>query len=231
MNLHEILLASKIVRKNGSDSADLSDYYTKSQTDSRISEKVAEIIANAPDDFDTLKEISDWIADYEDSAAAMNTAIATNTAVIADKVDKVSGKGLSTNDFTNADKSKLDGLENYDDTDIKADISNVQEQIDSITNQIFGAGTAIPNGADLNDYTQTGVYYCINAAASATLLNNPHKDRGFRLEIVKTTIDENRVTQKLYPNDSKIGIFYMRMYDGYGMGNWYKFSGEVATTT
>lgn len=29
------------------------------------------------------------------------------------KVDKVEGKGLSTNDFTTAEKSKLEGLENY----------------------------------------------------------------------------------------------------------------------
>lgn len=29
------------------------------------------------------------------------------------KVDKVEGKGLSTNDYTDADKIKLDGLENY----------------------------------------------------------------------------------------------------------------------
>ena len=30
---------------------------------------------------------------------------------LAGKVDKVSGKGLSTNDFTNAYKNKLDGIE------------------------------------------------------------------------------------------------------------------------
>lgn len=29
------------------------------------------------------------------------------------KVDKVEGKGLSSNDYTTADKTKLDGLENY----------------------------------------------------------------------------------------------------------------------
>lgn len=29
------------------------------------------------------------------------------------KVDKVEGKGLSTNDFTNDQKTKLEGLENY----------------------------------------------------------------------------------------------------------------------
>lgn len=33
--------------------------------------------------------------------------------LVGTKVDKVKGKGLSTNDFTAADKSKLDGLENY----------------------------------------------------------------------------------------------------------------------
>lgn len=124
MNLHEVYLAAQIAAKGGG-SADLSNYYTKSQTDQRITSKVAEIVAGAPDDFDTLKEISDWIESHEDSAAAMNSAIATNTTAIATKVDKVSGKGLSTNDFTDADKSKLDGLENYNDTNVKADIAEV----------------------------------------------------------------------------------------------------------
>ena len=35
------------------------------------------------------------------------------------KVDKVTGKGLSSNDYTDADKLKLAGLENYDDTQIR----------------------------------------------------------------------------------------------------------------
>lgn len=41
------------------------------------------------------------------------------------KVDKVSGKQLSTEDFTANDKQKLDGLSNYDDTDIKASIEEM----------------------------------------------------------------------------------------------------------
>lgn len=51
----------------------------------------------------------------------------------SNKVDKVEGKGLSTEDFTNEYKQKLDDLENYDDTEIKqeqiqqnADIENLQ---------------------------------------------------------------------------------------------------------
>lgn len=41
------------------------------------------------------------------------------------KVDKVDGKGLSEEDFTTALKTKLEGLSNYDDTDIKNDIASL----------------------------------------------------------------------------------------------------------
>lgn len=42
------------------------------------------------------------------------------------KVDKEEGKGLSTNDFTTAEKDKLAGLSNYNDTEIKNTIQNLQ---------------------------------------------------------------------------------------------------------
>ena len=105
----ELLLELKDVIEAGG--LDPDSYYTKPQTDARITEKVAEIVADAPEDFDTLKEISDWISHHEDSAAAMNTAIQQNTTAIAGKVDKVTGKGLSTEDFTTAEKTKLEGIE------------------------------------------------------------------------------------------------------------------------
>lgn len=45
-----------------------------------------------------------------------------------EKQEKQPGKGLSTNDFTNEYKNKLDNLENYDDTTIKENISNLKTQ-------------------------------------------------------------------------------------------------------
>lgn len=39
------------------------------------------------------------------------------------KVDKVAGKQLSTEDFTSADKTKLAGLSNYDDSEVKSQIA------------------------------------------------------------------------------------------------------------
>ena len=48
-----------------------------------------------------------------------------------EKVDKEEGKGLSSNDYTDADKAKLAGLKNYDDTQIRGLIAgkaNLQHQ-------------------------------------------------------------------------------------------------------
>lgn len=46
----------------------------------------------------------------------------------ANKVDKVDGKGLSTEDYTTAEKQKLAGLNNYDDTEIKEDIQDIKSE-------------------------------------------------------------------------------------------------------
>ena len=44
------------------------------------------------------------------------------------KVDKVEGKGLSTEDYTTEEKQKLAGLNNYNDAEIKQDISNIKKE-------------------------------------------------------------------------------------------------------
>lgn len=68
------------------------------------------------------------------------------------KVDKEDGKGLSSNDFTNADKAKLDGLENYDDSEIRADIAKKMEKhlLEYDGSKISDKGTAV-SFADLYD--------------------------------------------------------------------------------
>lgn len=54
------------------------------------------------------------------------------TQALDDKVDKVYGKQLSTEDFTKALKTKLEGLKNYDDTDIKNSINSLTTQINTL---------------------------------------------------------------------------------------------------
>lgn len=68
-----------------------------------VNQKIADLIGGAPAAYDTLKEISDYIASHKTVSDALDAAI-TN------KVDKVAGKGLSTNDYTTAEKSKLAGI-------------------------------------------------------------------------------------------------------------------------
>ena len=48
-----------------------------------VADGIATVVANAPDSFDTSKEISDWITEHADSAAAMNSQINTNKDDIA----------------------------------------------------------------------------------------------------------------------------------------------------
>ena len=53
-----------------------------------VTAKIAEVVAKAPEDLDTLKEIADWIKTHTNNASAMNTAILANTEAINGKADK-----------------------------------------------------------------------------------------------------------------------------------------------
>lgn len=69
-----------------------------------------------------------------------------------DKVDKIEGKDLSTNDFTTELKTKLEGLENYDDTEIKEDISNLEAGQTEQDKQIDMLINALPTETQENEY-------------------------------------------------------------------------------
>lgn len=73
--------------------------------DTEMSDSSSNAIANK-----TVKKYIDGIASNTDaSILSLNEG----------KVDKEQGKGLSSNDFTDAEKAKLAGLKNYDDTQVK----------------------------------------------------------------------------------------------------------------
>lgn len=54
------------------------NYQTDTEVLNTVTLKISEVVAGADTDFDTLKEISDWIKTHADSASAMNTQIQQN---------------------------------------------------------------------------------------------------------------------------------------------------------
>lgn len=91
------------------------------------------------------------------------------------KVDKVAGKQLSTEDFTTAEKNKLAGLSNYDDTQVRADITALQ--------------TSKANQSDLNTTNTNVTTNTTNIATNTSDINN-----------LKTSKANNDLANVTYPS-------------------------------
>ena len=52
-----------------------------------IADKIAEVVSNAPEAFDTLKEIADWVGEHEQDALSMQTSISANASKIQKETD------------------------------------------------------------------------------------------------------------------------------------------------
>ena len=134
----------------------ITDAYTKTEVESKIVElspptdismkadiayvdsKITDIINLAPATLDTLGEIATQLT-------ADEGAVATLTSIVNNKVDKITGKGLSTEDFTTAEKTKLAGIESGAQVnvitsvagktgDVSLDITDITGLNDSLTN-------------------------------------------------------------------------------------------------
>lgn len=88
------------------ESIDHSKYLTQHQDvsgkadKSYVDGKVADLVNSAPETLDTLGELATAITEHKEVTDALDAAITK-------KVDKETGKGLSSNDYTDADKAKV----------------------------------------------------------------------------------------------------------------------------
>lgn len=110
---------------------------TEAEAQTMINAAIDELIGGAPETYDTLKEIADYIETHEDTVTAINAAI-------GNKVDKVEGKGLSTNDFTDALKTKLEGLSTGANK-VEASTTNGNIKIDGTETPVYVHPTAAGN--------------------------------------------------------------------------------------
>jgi beta-glucanase (GH16 family) len=140
---------------------------------------------------------------------------------ISTKVDKVTGKGLSTNDFTTEEKNKLKGLSNYDDSGVKADINNIPNSLKLVS----GANNTIKlmfGTRELSSITIDGgtvepptpnTYIITNNLSNATNSNNATSiaenasynavitaNSNYRIKTVTVTMGGTDITNIAYSN-------------------------------
>lgn len=175
----------RVINEGGS--SDLSSYYTKTETNNLLDNKVDKVSGKdlSTNDFtdaykqqiddnktaiDTLNGDSSVVGsvDSKVSTAYSNATSYTDTEC-AKKVDKVSGKGLSTNDFTDELKTKLDNLENYDDTALRNRVTANENAITVLNGDTTVNGSVDKKVAtcltDSKSYTDTSVQNAIRQTA------------------------------------------------------------------
>ena len=78
-----------------------------------------------------LSNLSKYFPDYDpgDDSGVTPEQLAT---ALQGKVDKVTGKGLSTEDYTTEEKTKLAGLSNYDDTFVREYLEFLEQKISKL---------------------------------------------------------------------------------------------------
>lgn len=109
------------------------------QITSAVAAKIAEIVANAPEDLDTLKEIADWIKNHANDASAMNTQIQTNKDNIAANTSDISALNTQIQANAEAIAGKADKVHTHSVSDIT-----------SGTLPIANGGTGVTTQADIN---------------------------------------------------------------------------------
>lgn len=95
--------------------------------ENEIEAKIDALIGDAPEIMDSLPELID--------------VINTHAELIAGKVDKQTGKGLSTNDYTTEEKTKLAGLSNYNDSEVRELITALTLKVNGLEERVAALET------------------------------------------------------------------------------------------
>lgn len=108
-----------------------------------ISTEIAKVVADAPESFDTLKEIADWIADHPEDTADMNSRIIANTNAISSLNNNLSDLSDSVETLSNNFESQIgehmvltDVPVNAKFTDTIYDDTEIQNKIEELGNEI-----------------------------------------------------------------------------------------------
>ena len=144
-----------------------------------VSDEIAKVVAGAPESFDTLKEVSDWISTHGQDAASMNSAILALQNILDGIGDTDAGESatvvayvqaaiaaLNIGDYATA--ANLTALAERV-TTAESDITALEEQIDTKANDSDLA--AIAKTGNINDLIQDDDDYIIfNCGSSSEVI-------------------------------------------------------------
>ena len=95
--------------------------------ENEIEARIDALIGNAPEIMDSIPELID--------------VINTHAELIEGKVDRQTGKGLSTNDYTTVEKNKLASLTNYNDSEVRELITALTLKVNNLEERVAALET------------------------------------------------------------------------------------------
>lgn len=96
-----------------------------------------------------------------------------------------------------------------------------------LQNFIFGAGTALAQNEDLNNYNQAGKFIAATGTVAQTIMNTPWTASGFAVFVIPF-ITTTAFLQILIPN-TVTGKWYRRRYTNGAWSNWIEYDGTEVT--
>jgi len=173
-------LAAEILRSTGLDTEHTNainvlngDETTPGSVKKTVADEIAKVIAGAPESFDTLKELADWISYNETDAAGMNSRIIANKNAIDNEVvaARAAEDSLSTritnevSRATAAEQALGNLLQSYVDT--IPEITIVANNIENVNDVAEGISTINTLASDLTNVdTVAGSISNVNATGS-----------------------------------------------------------------
>ncbi len=176
---------------------------------------IAGVIDGAPESLNTLKEIATWIANDETGTTAFANRI---TNLENSKVDKIEGKQLSSNDFSDAEKTKLNNLS----TDAQKNVQADWDMTDVNSDAYIKNKPAIPTA--LSELTEDNTHRVVSDLEKTAWNNkqntlsfddnptensdNPVKSSGIKksLEAKVDKVDGKQLSTNDFTNDDKLKV-------------------------
>lgn len=205
------------------------DEIVKIVTEEVIADTLVEILGGAAADLSTLKELLDAFGS-SDIATTQASILTRLSSLESGKVDKVAGKGLSTNDYTNADKAHMTNTANpHAVTKAQVGLGNVvnKEQLGKNESAVAAGcldGDATFSDANANPKDRSGLFYVVTSASTP---NYPSNGSCLTMARALGSLTTTSLKWQLYASNNTLDdSFYFRKgfgtAEGFKHGNWLK---------